>query len=167
MATDHGTVLEAVVTRLIDQISELTTKTCFIATEPPDDIPPNVRDNLVCVVSPTDSRFDLGVHDGAGADGTFEYAGVMLTIFSSMKLDRVGHDESLLLDVKRGLYVVKKSILKALSGHNLLDANDNTLLVNWMAPLSCESPRAARDNKHGLTGSFAIVFSTDFDWDLS
>ena len=166
VATNQSIVLQAVVDRLIGEIPEFSNSTCFLTTVPPDEPPANIRDNLFATVSPTNGRFREDVHEGAGIFGTFEEAGVMVTVFSSIRLDRIGHDSNLMMDTARGLFAIKHKIIKALSGHDLLDTAGNQILTNYMAPLTSDRPQSSRDAKTAA-GDLSLVFSTDFEWDLT
>lgn len=164
--TDQVDVLQAVVSRLIREVDKFTDTNCFLTAEPPDEPPANVRNNLFCTVSPTNGQFDQGVHEGGGINTTFEDAGVEIVIFNAVKLDRVGHDSALLTEASRGLLVLKKQILKALSGHDLQDGNGEEILINLMAPLLSKNPRSSK-GKEGAVGDLSLQFSTDFEWDLT
>lgn len=164
-STTQTIVLQAVVDRLISKVSQFTEENCFLTTTPPEDPPENITTNVFCTVSPTNSQFDQGVHEGAGVDCTIEEAGVQIVIFNSEKLDRHGRDTVMLTEDARGLLVMKREILRYLSGHDLEDQNNNQILVSRMAPLRSDNPKSARDNKTRV-GDLSILFSTDFQWDL-
>lgn len=164
--TDQVTVLQAVVSRLIREVDKFTDTNCFLTAEPPDEPPANVRNNVFCTVSPTNSKFDQDALVGGGLHTVFEEAGVQIVIFNSVKLDRVGHDSALLTEASRGLLILKKQILKALSDHDLQDGNGKEILINLMAPLLSENPRSSK-GKEGAVGDLSLQFSTDFEWDLT
>ena len=108
-------------------------------------------------------QFDSEMFAGAGAAGTAEKSGVIVTVFSQMKLDRSDSDESMLLHESRGLLGLKKVILKALSAHSLVDHSGHQILLNLMEPMNSGHPRDDGD----AVGEFSVVFATDFVWDLS
>lgn len=164
--TDQTTVVEAVVTRLIASVNEFGDGNCFLTSEPPED-PVAIRQDLFCTVSPTDSQFDQGVQEGAGIDGTFENAAVIVVVFNAVRLDQTGRDASLLTKSGRGLLDLKRGILKALSGHDLKDAAGDEILVNYMSPLRSEAPRSIKDKDSKFVGDLALLFSTDFQWNLT
>jgi len=167
--TDQVTVLEAVLLRLKDRMPDVfTDKTLFLTAAPPDEPPENVRDNLFATVSPINGSFDQGVHVGAGIHGTIEETGVIVVVFNAIKLDRVQHDAEMLTNSARGLLSLKRRILAALSGHDLLDDDDEPLLANLMAPLQSQAPRSMwQDGKRPRSvGDLALAFSTDFLWSL-
>lgn len=159
--TDQATVLQAVVDRLRDQVSELRGENlCFLSMKPTPRT--EVRQNIYATVCPMGGTYDPEMFAGAGAAGVWEKTGVIVTVFSRMQLDRSDGDELMLLHDTRGLLKLKKLILKALSDHDLLGADGNPLLLEAMAPLSSGHPR---DNNESV-GEFSLSFSTDFIWDL-
>lgn len=164
--TDHATVLQAVVDRLIDQLEDVgvSGKTCFIADEPEIVETPSA-DNLFITVCPIDSQFDEGALVGAAENLCIEESGVLVSIHSAMDLDRVEHAKAVLTNSQRGLLVIKQRILKALTGHRLVDGGGNELLVNLIHPMRAQNlvPRNDRTRLKRVS----LMFSTDFQWDLS
>lgn len=158
--TDQIAILNAVVARLISQISGLTASTCFLSDAP--EPAANVTGSTFLTVAPSGSRFDEEAQIGAGEQELIEYAGVSVTIFTKMQLDRVEHATSLLTEETRGLLAMKKSVLKALVGHNLqVAAGDG--LVAYMRAVNASAPGYTQS---GL-GRLSLMFSTEFLWDLS
>lgn len=166
ISTDHVTVLEAVARRLRQEIDEFNDSTCIITTSPPREVPQNIQHNVFCSVSPTDGSFDDSWMAGGGVEAVREDAGVIIVLMSSMKLDRIGHNSSLLADQSRGLLIVKQKILKALTSHRLADTSGNFLLTDEMMPSRSESPQSGSDSGKEV-GDIALVFQTPFLWDLS
>lgn len=160
VATDQIAVLNAVVARLIAQVSGLNASTCFISDSP--EPPAASQNNLFVTVAPVGSRFDEEAQVGAGAAELIEYAGVSVTIWSDMKLDRNEQAKYLLTDASRGLLAVKKAILKALVGHNL-QVSGGDGLVAYMRAVNCSPPGYTQ----GGLGRMTLMFSTEFLWDLS
>lgn len=169
IATNQIAVLEAVIARLIAAVDGFSARNCILTAQPPQEPPENIHGDYFATVSPTNGRFDEGVHEGAGIEGTLEYAGVVIVIFSRIKLDRVGHDTALLTDASRGLLELKRLILRALSGHDLMDESGDSLLANFMAPLRSDSPNSTweKGGRGPALGDLALTFSTDLLWDLS
>lgn len=162
---DQVTVLQAVVDRLIAAVATtpaLNDSTCFLSIEP--DPPVMLPSNLFLTVAPNEGQFDPGLHDGGGIDQTTEEAGVVVSIFNRIHLDRGGRDGKLMSESARGLLTLKRLVLKALSGYDL-SVSGNPLLRNLMAPLKCSAPRRI-DEEGRLIGAISLYFSTDFDWDL-
>ena len=163
VATTQVDVLEAVISRLISQLTELKASNCYLSLEPyPDE---RITHPLCCIVSPMGGVYDATVFEGAGSNSLIENSGVIVSVWSNLKLDQSGHAERVLNDAARGLIVLKRKILMALTGHDLLDSDGNQILVALMAPRQAEHPQKGvmKDN---LTG-FSLMFSTDFEWDLS
>jgi hypothetical protein len=162
--TNQATVLQAVVDRLIASVvtdPKLTDETCFASLFP---VPPLLLpSNLFLTVAPIEGQFEPGLHEGGGIYQTSEEAGVVVTVFTRMLLDRGGRSVKVLTESTRGLLVVKRLVLKALSGHDLVDPVGNQLLRNLMAPLNCDPPKFLDEDKIGY---LSLRFSTDFDWDL-
>lgn len=160
--TTQTAVLSAVVTRLHAQVSELGNESvCFVSDYPYP--PPNVASDLFATVSPVDGQFDEDIQVGAGNNSLIEYAGIVVTVFSRMKLDRAGKTESLLQDADRGLLPIKRKILKALASHRLLSGSDE-LLTSYLHALKSSAPRYDPDLKMGV---MSLFFKTDFEWDLT
>lgn len=163
---DQITVLQAVADRLIASVATtpaLNDSTCFLSLQP---LPPvMLPSNLFLTVAPIEGRFDSGLHDGGGIYQTMEEAGVVVTVFSRVHLDRGGRDGKQLSESARGLLTIKRLILKSLSGHDLLTSGGSTFLRNLMAPMRCDAPGKIQEEGN-LIGYLPIYFSTDFDWDL-
>lgn len=160
--TTQKAVLEAVVTRLKANVTELNGDAlCYVSDYP--EPPENVQTELFAMVSPSDGQFDVDIQEGAGANDVREYAGVVVTVFSRVKLDRHGRTESLLVDSTRGMLPLKRKILRALAGQQL-SSGGNDLLVNHCFAQRASAPRY--DPRINL-GVMSLYFSTDFAWDLS
>lgn len=162
ISTTQTDVLSAVVTRLRAEVTELANEsTCFVSDYPYP--PPNVANDLFATVSPVDGRFDEAQQIGAGNESVIEETGIVVTVFSRVKLDRVGKTEFLLQDATRGLLPLKRKILKALASHRLVNDDDEELLVNYMHAMQGSAPRFDPDLKLGV---MSLHFKTDFEWDL-
>ncbi len=160
--TDQATVLQAVVDRIQAQVPDLDADNrCFISMKPEPRT--DVRQSIYCTVCPMSGDYDQEMFAGAGADGVVEHSGVIVTVFSQMKLDRSDADASMLLHADRGLLKLKGLILKALAGHSLANSSNEMILLQPMAPINSGYPRDASEN----AGEFSLSFSTDFRWDLS
>lgn len=160
VATNQVDVLNAVVARLIAQVSGLNSSTCFISDTP--EPPAASQNNLFVTVAPTGGRFDEEAQIGAGAAELIEYVGFAVTIWSAMKLDRNEHANYLLTDATRGLLAVKKSVLKALVGHNL-QVTGGDALVAYIRAINSSPPGYTQ----GGLGRITLTFSSEFLWDLS
>ncbi len=163
-STTQADVLLRVRDRLIARISGLTDTTCFLTLEP--EPPMELKSNLFVTVCPMSGRFDDGALTGGGQEVAIEEAGVIVTIWSACKLDKAGEATAALTDTTRGVLVLKRKILQALTSHDLLDANGNKMLVDYMQPVTSDIPRAS---VYGETQKIGVplAFSTNFAWDLS
>ena len=163
MNTDQSTIINAVLKRLITEVAELNESNCVI---PEDDDSPQIprQSSILVAVSPMGGQFDDGWFEGGAADQCHEHSGVLVTVWSQIKLDTPGRRTSAMLEINRGLMPWKKKILKALAGHRLLDDNGNELLTELMAPRDSRFPRRSSD---GECVGVAISFATDFLWDLT
>jgi hypothetical protein len=160
--TTQVAVLDAVIQRLIAEIPSLTPSTCFLSLDPEPTIA--LSSQVFVTVAPLGGQFDQGVFDGHGAFGILEHSGVLVSAWSSMRLDQNEHAAAVLSDESRGLLVLKQRILKALAGHDLQDADGNSLLTALMEPRSAQHPqRAAFGERHV---GFTLAFATPFDWDI-
>lgn len=157
----QATVLDAVVARLISQIPDFNAANCFISAVPSPEL--QNAHNLFCTVWVTEGKFDESIIEGAGQEACAENAGVLVTVSNKVKLDQKHHHKMILEEASRGLLVLKRLILKALVVHDLATGSD-TFLRNLTMPTS--SPQPGYDEKAGVAW-LPIVFSTDFDWDLS
>lgn len=160
VASTQAEVLEAIVERLISQIEQLADNTCFLSLTP--EPPVNVSQNLFVTVAPLAGTFGEGEFEGGGENVTFERAGVVVTIFSAIKLDRVAHAAEILLDKNRGLLEWKRKILRTLAGHDPTVEGGDETLTELVTPL--DSSPITYDGKHAR---LMLTFSTDIDWDLT
>ena len=167
VATNHSDVLEAVRDRLRDRFDWANESTCILSLDPHPPLT-NVSHDVYATIAPEPGRYDAGAHEGGGENTTFEETGVVITIFSKVKLDRVGHADSMLTDHSRGIMRFKHDLLRAFSGHNLsrgvTSGENNYLLINLMAPLQSAVPSNGYEEDYGF---ISVAFSTDFEWDLT
>lgn len=160
--TDQADVLTAIQARLKDQIPTLNDSTCFLTLRP---VPPSIGSagNEFVTICPMDSQFNEPVFDGAGEEALEENGGVIVTIFSRIRLDRNDRATQVLTNTTRGiLKVLKKQVLAALTNHDLLDTDGDSILDNPLMPRSCQAPDTGEEDLIGLS----IYFDTDFDWDI-
>lgn len=159
-ATNHVDILNAVVARLQAQVTGFNSVTCFVSDVP--EPPANVAQQIFATVAPTSSQFDQANQIGGGANVLIEDAGITVTIFSKLTLDRVGQAAILLTETTKGLLVKKKQILKALVGWMPVDGSNNQIGVSHMRALGCSPVGQYQDG-----GRMSIQFSSEFLWDLS
>jgi len=158
--TDQITVLNAVVALLQASVSALAgDNLCFLSmhTDPIE----NYRQNIYATVAPMSGRYDEDLFRGSG--NAVEQSGVIVTVFSQMRLDRPDADTRMLTDETRGLLTLKKQILKALNAKQLQDGEGNNILTSVMRPINAGHPGRASEEM----GTFSLAFATDFLWNLS
>jgi len=158
--TDQVTVLNAVIALLQAGVPKLAgPNTCFLSmdTEPLG----NQRQNIYGTVCPMGGSYDGELFDG-GAEAV-EHSGVIVTVFSAMKLDRADADVAMLTDASRGLLGLKQQVLKSLVGKMLVDQSSNNILLRPMRPLQADHPNRHNDTK----GKFSLMFETIFQWNLN
>lgn len=164
VATDQRTILAAILSRIrgVDGFSE---QNCVLTVEQNSDggVHPatNLNHDVFCTVKVLASFGDEGAFEGGGENVVVERAGIMVTIFSRMKLDRNDTVERMLLDPSRGLLEMKRRVLKALCGYDI-PVKTNEASTGLVEPITCSSP-----THDGERGSISLTFSTDFEWDLT
>ncbi len=158
--TNQIAILEAVVSRLQSEVPQLQgDNTCFMSmsVEPSSE----QRQTLYATVSPMGGRYDDGIFVGSG--DVNELTGVVITVWSAMKLDRPNGDKYMMTDATRGLLTLKQDILRAMIKKGpLMDSNGNIIISKPMQPINAGHPQRADD----ALGAFSLSFSTDFVWDL-
>lgn len=157
------TVLTKIVDRLISQIAEFNSATCFLSVDADPDV--QTDHNLWATVTIMDGTFGDGEFEGGAENAIIEYGGFSVNMFSRVALDQADHHTQLLTHETLGLLPLKHLVLKALTGHDLIinDGGDVNL-ANRIQPLN--SPRPEYDTEKGR-GVLTIHFGTDIDWDLT
>ena len=166
VTTTQEALLEAIVARLIAQVTAFTTKTCFITAKPLDDPSAAVRSDIFATVSPTDGSFGPEF-EGGGDSQVVERAGVIVVVYSAVRLDPTQRDTAVLTHDTLGLLEYKRLVLKALAGWIPLDGSSNPLLIGEMEPLSSGAPASGWTQKNRAWADVSITFGTDFDWDVT
>lgn len=161
---DQDRAFDAIMDRIKAEIDEFSKPNlCFLVADP-DQFTPSERQNLCLTVAPHAGEYDQGVFDGGGDDGVLERSGFTVTVWSTIKMDRPDEQTQAMRDAKRGLFPLKKKILKALSGYMPADTSSGApLLTDYIAPVSAGFPQVAR--KGCITMS--ISFSLNWAWDLT
>lgn len=158
--SSYAAVLDAVVKRLRDQLS-LNESTCFLSLTP--DVPVKTASDVYLTVSPDGGEFDQAAFDGGGDQQLTAETGVRVTVVSTLKLDRTGHDSELVSNASRGVLAVMHDVLRALTGHDLLiDVDGNQALRRLIAPRGFDRPE--RDSER--LGSISLYFGLSFDLEL-
>lgn len=156
--TDQLTLLNAVVAQLVDQLS-LNAETCFISDDP---VPEYWPGDPTITVTTVDGTFPEGFLAGGGVNTAAEYTGIAVNVFTRNMLDEAGHAQQ----ITATLLTLKLQVLKALTMFDPTNDDGNNILRNLMAP-----ERSVRIQETEIDGNrahfFSLVFTTDFDWDLS
>lgn len=160
--TTQDVVLDRVVARLIAQVSGLNAANCYQTVEPYPSA--DVGHGTFCHVSPGPGQYGQEALAGGGINTPFENASTWVTVFTRVRLDQPNHAERILKDASRGLLTFKRLILKALVGHNLLDANGNPLLIDYIYPTQATQPQLNEQDKVAFV---SVAFNTNFEWDLT
>ena len=114
----------------------------------------------------------------ATGDGTFvpeeqvagnitEDSDVTVSVYTRIRSDSTGHDAYLLLDDARGLFAVKKLILGALCGQDLIDESGSTFLRQLIFAKHCEAPDIVTAGRDGVAcGVIRLTFGVNYDWSI-
>lgn len=96
-----------------------------------------------------------------------EDSGVSVTAYTRIKLDSTDHAEEILRNARRGLLPIKRKILAALVGQDLMTEEGDTFLRQVLFARSCTRPQVKEmpDNRATI-GVITIDFGVSFDWDL-
>lgn len=167
LPTNQIDVLDAIVDRLRSQLPDVTESTCFLTAEPPDEVPPNVRSDWFVTVSPGSGLFNDSDFAGGGVQATYEETEVVVGLYSKVKLDRVGHDESALMLAGRGLLALKHEVLKALCGFRPADDSAREVVGDEVAPRRADVPRTMWSSGRPSGARLLLTFAVNFDWNLS
>lgn len=161
MARDKGnpvTILEGVVTRLIDQLG-LTDANCYLSIDP-DALPSPSPGQLIFVVSPTSGNFNEALFDGGGQEQTTLEGGIVVKIHSPLQLDKPHQDVKFLGDESRGILRYATRVLKALAGWSPgVVGSEQTR--DPLIPSGMVIGRKKRS-----LGWLELTFKCSFDWDL-
>jgi len=125
---------------------------------------------------PVGGNFWLTVAIGGGtfipeeqsAGNVTEDADCIVTAYTRIRTDSTSHDRDLLLDDARGLLAIKKLILAAMCGHDLLDPEGDSFLRQLVFARNCSNPDKVNiPDATGAFGQIQITFGIMFDWSLS
>ena len=107
--------------------------------------------------------------DGEQTPGNLtEETGIAVTAYTRIRLDSTDHDEALLRDATRGLFILKKQILAALSGFDLHTDSGDSFLRQLLYARRCNAPASGEitDGKVSI-GLITLEFGVAFDWSLT
>lgn len=151
-------ILERFVARLRDQL-DLNKSTCYETINPESPSLPKSGD-FFCTVNPGESAFVDGEQD---VGNVTEQWNVDVTVYSRVRLDPADHDEELFRNERRGLFVLKQKVLKALVGWDPQTKSRQEFVRQLIYATHAKPPQYDRDQ--GI-GWLTITFAVDFDWDL-
>ncbi len=160
-----GEVLTRVVARLIDQITDATTTTCYISMDP-DRLDAGNPGAIIYVVTPAPSgSFNLGYQDGGGPNQVTTEWPIVVTVHNTYINDQVAHETEFLTNATTGLIPKATLVLKALVTHFLQDAADtpNEILAQPITVYDAAVQKVPSKRR----GSMQFGFLAVFDWDLS
>lgn len=162
--SDLGTVLTAIVTRLVAQ-SLFTAECCYLAIDGTDDsdIAPSAGE-FVCTVSPLAGNFAEQYLDGGGSLQAADFFDFVIAVYSTVQLDEYDRETKFLTETTLGLLTKLRLTIKAICAHDLLDAvtpTPNNVLRDPILPQGYVFRRIGR----GL-GCFKLTCRAAFDWDL-
>lgn len=156
-------VLEQIVAHLREEL-KLNDRTCYETLDPLSPRIPKGGEYFV-TVSPDDGVF---VEGEQVAPNVTEEWGVIVTAYSRIRLDSTDHDERLLYNARRGLFELKRKILKALVGQDLT-YQGKEFLRNLFYAKHSSRPQAVEiaGTKGSGLALISVVFGVDWDWDLT
>lgn len=163
---EQADVFEAVTLHLRRALG-LNDRQCYETLDPYSPKIPKGGDYFV-TVAPGEGQYDVEHQIGGGEDQLTENSVVTVTAYTRIKLDSTDHDEKLLRDARRGVFVLKRKILKALVGSDPT-IGGNEFLRQLIYARHAHAPQileASTDNRLRLA-CISIDFGVDFDWDLS
>lgn len=114
-------------------------------------------------VSPLDGAFS---EEEQTPGNVTEDWGVAVTAYTRIKLDSTDRDEKMLRDAGRGLFTIKRKILAALVGQDLMTEEGDTFLRQTLHAKSCSRPEAKEMPNKIPIGVITVEFGVNFDWDL-
>ena len=163
LPTDQDAVLAAVVRTLVANLS-ISDRYVWETVIPLEEFGNLPSGDFWVTVSGGAGFFPEEFQAGGGAHNLIEFAETLVTGDTRIKLDSTDRDDKLLHDLKRGMYPLKKNLLKALVGQQLYDDAGNALLVKLIQARGAENPN---HDRRANIGWVILKFSTPFQWNLS
>ncbi len=157
-------VLKALTSHLRDAL-KLNERNCYETFDPLSPAIPKGGDYFV-TVSSGDGVFPEGEQDAGNL--TEEWI-VIVTAYSRIRLDSPDHDERLLHDPRRGMFELKRKILKALVGEDVL-YQGNTFLRNLLYVKRAPRPQVVQIPGSSGNSGLALIsleFGVDWDWNIT
>jgi len=156
-------VLQSILTGLQTALS-LSDRQCFEVARPSDApaLPPG--GDFFCTVAFGDGRFPP---DEQVPGNITEETDITVSVYNRIREDSTGHDTYLLRDAARGLLPIKKRVLAALVGDDLVDDSGNTFLRQWCHVVSSHIDILQVGKESLNYGLLQLVFGISWDWDLT
>ena len=156
--------LDAVVLRLQTELT-LNERQCYPVARAQDVPSIPVGGNFWLTVAIGGGTF---IPEEQSAGNVTEDADCIVTAYTRIRTDSTSHDRDLLLDDARGLLAIKKLILAAMCGHDLLDPEGDSFLRQLVFARNCSNPDKVNiPDATGAFGQIQITFGIMFDWSLS
>ena len=156
--------LDAVVLRLQTELT-LSERQCYPVARAQDVPSIPVGGNFWLTVAIGGGTF---IPEEQSAGNVTEDADCIVTAYTRIRTDSTSHDRDLLLDDARGLLAIKKLILAAMCGHDLLDPEGDSFLRQLVFARNCSNPDKVNiPDATGAFGQIQITFGIMFDWSLS
>ena len=156
---DPIAIFDGIVERLIDQIDGMTEASCYLSLNP-EALPSPGPGDLLLVVAPLSGQFDEGAFEGGGNEMLTFLGGVVVRIYSPLKVDLPGHDSKFLSDQTKGVLEMGRQVMAALSNWSP-ELDDNEQTRDPLIPHGVSYGRV----KQSL-GWMEIAFKVNFDWNL-
>lgn len=157
-------MLEAITSHLRAAL-DLNERNCYETFDPMSPAIPKGGDYFV-TIAPGDGAFAQGEQD---ANNLTEEWIVLVTAYSRVKLDSPDHDERMLHEPRRGLFELKRKILKALVGEDP-EYKGNTFLRNLLYVTRAPRPQVLQIPGGSSNSGLAVIsleFGIDWDWDIT
>lgn len=164
VATTQKAILDAIVARLRDQVSDFNSTTLTLVATAEQADQSSKRNHIWGAVLPMQGSFDDAEFTGGGHHSLVEHTGATVILFTNRRTDQAGHAEGWMSDSAEGLLELKRLVLKALTKWVPVNGSSERIVINALQPIHSDPPQKANGEK---VGDLALTFSTDFEWDLT
>jgi hypothetical protein len=160
--TLQATVFDSFLKKLRTSLS-LSTSQCYPTLDPSQPVIPPGGDYWLSV-APGDSTFPPG--EQVPTNITEEWS-LIVTIYNRMRLDPAGRDTALLTDPTRGLWALKRQVMAALVGEDLVDVGGAAFLRQLVFITRASRGEIIQQDAKGIAvATMHLEFGVSFDWDL-
>lgn len=154
-------LLQAVIDRIIAQVSGFNTENCYLSINPDATPEPNPGD-FICVVAPTSGIFDEEAYAGGGSAQATVNGGIITKIHSPVQLDQAHRDASFLAHASLGLLKKWRLIVKCLLEPHMLQVGSDDATRGYLIPGDYTFTR-----KNRKLGAIEQTYKAMFDLDLN